>query len=230
MRTVASSSSAISGLKARSWSSDGSSRTSTRGSSAGAAGKSSSIQSPSGSAPSTPLRVWKWRAPPRGASPSCQTTWAADSVACPQMSTSTVGENQRSSQSPSPRRTRNAVSERFISRATFCIQASSGKASSTHTAAGLPAKGRSVKASTVTIAVNSIGAGDDGDEIVLVARGRYGAVRPLEATHGHALLVELVLGLVVARLPRHACESAACGFNGLVDRGDVDGPVSLPLL
>src|SRR5436305_12750589 len=99
------------------------------------------------------------------------------------MSTSTVGENQRRSQSPSSRRTRNAVSERFISRATFCIQASSGKASRTHTAAGLPAKGRSVKASTLTIVVKSVGAGHQGDKIVFVGGERDAAVAPAQTAH-----------------------------------------------
>src|SRR2546425_143384 len=47
--------------------------------------------------------------------------------------------------------TRNAVSERFISRATSCIQRSSRAAGSTHTAAGLPAYGVLVNASTWTI-------------------------------------------------------------------------------
>src|SRR3954469_9055872 len=97
------------------------------------------------------------------------------------MSTSTVGENQRRSQSLSWRRTRNAVSDRFISRATACIQSSTGYASSTHTAAGLPAKGRSVKASTVTSCrPTSVGASHHGDEVVLVGVGGDGAVGALE--------------------------------------------------
>jgi hypothetical protein len=43
---------------------------------------------------------------------------------------------------------RKAVSDRFISAATRCIQAGSAPASSRQTAAGLPANGSSVKAST----------------------------------------------------------------------------------
>ena len=60
------------------------------------------------------------------------------------------GVNQRRSWSPSGRDTTKAVSDRLSSRATACMTASSGKASRTATAAGLPAKGRSVKASTTT--------------------------------------------------------------------------------
>src|SRR4051812_24796067 len=80
-------------------------------------------------------------------------TWALASVACPQRSTSTVGVNQRKSKAhaSSTRRTRNAVSDRFISRATCCIHVSSRLCGRMHTAAGLPLNGTAVKASTCTI-------------------------------------------------------------------------------
>lgn len=76
------------------------------------------------------------------------------SVACPHMATSVTGVNHRSAQSASPPSGSgwaNAVSAWLTSRATFCSQESSGKASSSSTPAGLPAKGRSVKASTIRI-------------------------------------------------------------------------------
>jgi hypothetical protein len=111
------------------------------------AGKSSSIHSPRRSAVSSPLFVWK-RAVLSGAiAPRSQSTCALASVACPHKSTSVAGVNHRRSNS-SPRGTRNAVSERFISAATFCIQPSSRAAGSTHTAAGFPENGSLVKAST----------------------------------------------------------------------------------
>jgi hypothetical protein len=58
-----------------------------------------------------------------------------------------VGVNQRS-EYPSSMGQTNAVSARFISLATFFIQASSAGFSSKQTAAGLPAKGSFVNAST----------------------------------------------------------------------------------
>src|ERR1043166_7380985 len=67
-----------------------------------------------------------------------------------------LGVNQRRPNS-SPQRTRKAVSARFISRATNCIQSSLRGASRMQTAAGLPAKARSVKASTVTMGVGMQG-------------------------------------------------------------------------
>src|SRR5262249_42240045 len=84
---------------------------------------------------------------PALARPCSQRTCAEASVACPQRSTSTVGVNQRRFQSE-PARSRNAVSARFISAAMPCRHASSRGAESRQTAAGLPAKGRSVNAST----------------------------------------------------------------------------------
>src|SRR5919202_648081 len=73
---------------------------------------------------------------------------AAASVAWPQRRVSRTGVNHRRDQTPSSRRRKNDVSERFSSDATACIQARSCSASSTRTPAGLPANGRSVKAST----------------------------------------------------------------------------------
>ena len=84
------------------------------------------------------------RASASGASaPVSKRTWAAASVACPHRSTSTVGVNQRSPKRARPARpgTTKAVSERFISAASACIQASSAGASSRQTAAGLPENG-----------------------------------------------------------------------------------------
>ena len=101
---------------------------------------SRSNRRPPGSTRGSPLLVWKVPAPP--------STWAEANVAWPHRSISTVGVNQRRSCSPSGRGTTKAVSDRFISRAMACIRPSSGKASRTVTAAGLPAKGRSVKEST----------------------------------------------------------------------------------
>lgn len=75
---------------------------------------------------------------------------ALASVACPQRPTSTVGVNQRSAHA-SVRRSRNAVSAWFISRATSCIHRLSRSSVSTQTAAGLPLKAVSVKASTTVI-------------------------------------------------------------------------------
>ena len=81
--------------------------------------------------------------------------WAEASVACPQRATSAVGVNQRRSWLPSPGGTRNAVSDRFISAATRCIQPSvtGVSASSRQTAAGLPRKASAVKASTTAIGI-----------------------------------------------------------------------------
>ena len=83
-------------------------------------------------------------------------TWAVASVAWPHMSTSVAGVNQRSAQSASPPAGSGwakAVSARFTSVATCWSQESSGKwsESSSRTPAGLPVKGRSVKASTIRI-------------------------------------------------------------------------------
>ncbi|GAA3242415.1 hypothetical protein GCM10020256_66310 [Streptomyces thermocoprophilus] len=73
-------------------------------------------------------------------------------MAWPHMATSAAGVNQRSAQSASPpsgSRWAKAVSAWFTSIATFWSHSSSGKASSSITPAGLPEKGRSVKASTI---------------------------------------------------------------------------------
>ncbi|CAO0830213.1 hypothetical protein SMICM17S_01307 [Streptomyces microflavus] len=78
------------------------------------------------------------------------------SVACPHMSTSVAGVNQRSAQSASPpggSGWAKAVSERLTSVAISWSRSASGKAadSSRRTPAGLPEKGRSVNASTIRI-------------------------------------------------------------------------------
>ena len=96
----------------------------------------------------TPLWVWKRITFAAGTRPVAHRTWADASVACPHSSTSTVGVNQRRSQSPSGRGRMKAVSAWFISLAAACIQAARGPASGRQTAAGLPANGRSVNAST----------------------------------------------------------------------------------
>src|SRR5215472_749682 len=75
--------------------------------------------------------------------PCCQRTWAEARVAWPHRSTSAFGVNQRRSKW-SGCFTRKAVSERFISLATAWSQLSSFQEGRRQTAAGLPAKGRSV--------------------------------------------------------------------------------------
>ncbi len=103
------------------------------------------------SAVRTPQRAEKRISP--SARPAVASTWAVASVAWPHMSTSAAGVNQRSAQSASPpggRGWAKAVSERFTSDATCWSQASGGNPSSrSRTPAGLPWKGRSVKASTI---------------------------------------------------------------------------------
>src|SRR5215467_12159662 len=116
------------------------------------AGKSIKKTEPYRSTGSAPLRVEK-RTLARSASfPSSARTTDAAKVAWPHSSTSAFGVNQRRSK-PSSRVTRKAVSERFISIATCCSHWSSFHSSSGTTAAGLPAKDRSVKASTMKYAV-----------------------------------------------------------------------------
>ena len=114
--------------------------------SAGTAGKSIVSSSPSRATSSAPPAVRK-RTEPRLPSRMRSSTCAAARVAWPHSSTSASGVNQRSSYS-SPAGTRKAVSDRLFSAATACSRVSSGQASSGHTAAGLPAKRREVKAST----------------------------------------------------------------------------------
>ena len=106
-------------------------------------------------ATSTPLRLMKRTVTgvPRSRCIAC----AVARVAWPHRLVSTSGVNQRSAQSASALSVSgwaNAVSERCISAATCCIQVSSGHvsgSSSRHTAAGFPAKGRSVNASMIRI-------------------------------------------------------------------------------
>ena len=100
--------------------------------SAGRAGKSSAIHAPSRRALSAPLLVAKRTIASAATSPSSHSAWALARVAWPHSGTSIVGVNQRS-EKPSPSRSRNAVSERFISCATACIQVSSrGALEQTH--------------------------------------------------------------------------------------------------
>ena len=83
----------------------------------------------------------------RAGSSSVISTNADASVAWPHRSTSAVGVNQRRLNA-SPCGWKNAVSDRLFSAAMSCISASGIGASSGQTAAGLPANGRSVNAST----------------------------------------------------------------------------------
>src|SRR6202051_1472365 len=94
-----------------------------------------------------PLLVENWIASSGLAIPCCQRTRADAKVACPHRSTSTLGVNQRRSKPPEFL-TRNAVSDWFISLATFFRQGSSLQAGKRQTTAGFPAKAWSVKAST----------------------------------------------------------------------------------
>ena len=68
-------------------------------------------------------------------------------MAWPHRSTSATGVNHRSPK-PSPLGQANAVSDRFISAATCCIQSGGGSDSSRQTAAGLPPNGSRVNEST----------------------------------------------------------------------------------
>ena len=95
---------------------------------------------------SVPLFVRKATSVRVGSSAVMMTN-ADASVAWPHSSTSTVGVNQRKLNA-SPCAWKNAVSERLFSAAMSCMSASGMSPSSGHTAAGLPAKGRFVKAST----------------------------------------------------------------------------------
>src|SRR5262249_46444887 len=94
-----------------------------------------------------PLRVEKRISSPGLARSCCQRTCAEARVAWPHKSTSTLGVNQRRSKWPCCL-TRKAVSDRFISLATAWSHSSFFHDDSRQTAAGFPAKGRSVKAST----------------------------------------------------------------------------------
>ena len=86
---------------------------------------------------------------PGGTCPSSQRTCAVARVAWPQRSTSVFGVNHRRLKRAGPSsRVANAVSDRFISAATSCIHRGSRGSERTQTAAGLPEKRRSVKAST----------------------------------------------------------------------------------
>lgn len=93
-----------------------------------------------------PLRVWKQTLSLAGCS-RVRTRWPVARVAWPQSSTSATGVNQRRSKSPSSLGTKKAVSDRLFSAAMACMRSSSSQLSRGQTAAGLPAKTESVKAS-----------------------------------------------------------------------------------
>src|SRR5262245_42774916 len=102
--------------------------------------------------------VSRWRGAaktswPTGASPRAARTWAAATVPWPhKVSSIPVAENQRRPRTPSsPAGRRNAVAGRAISAATACMADSSSPVASRTTAAGLPANGVDVNASTRTI-------------------------------------------------------------------------------
>ena len=109
-------------------------------------GKSRVYSSPSLSTPRCPLAVSKstWVMP--------GSTWfmivnAVARVACPQRSISPPGVNHMSPYLPS-RPTAKAVSDRLFSMASLSMMSSDSQLSDTQTAAGLPLKTVSVKAST----------------------------------------------------------------------------------
>ena len=114
---------------------------------ASSAGKSISIQFSRLRHVNHPLRVWKRTVSSGDVRPVNHMANADARVAWPHRSTSIVGVNQRS-EYPSSMGQTNAVSARFISLATFFIHASFAGFSSKQTAAGLPAKGSFVNAST----------------------------------------------------------------------------------
>ena len=93
-----------------------------------------------GVAVSTPLFVWNAAVWSRAQWPPSHSACALASVAWPHSSTSTAGVNQRRRTHRLRDGTRNAVSERFISAATFCIHAASAAAGSRTTAAGIARK------------------------------------------------------------------------------------------
>ena len=102
--------------------------------------------SPRRSTTSSPLSVSKTKRAVSG-STKLASTQAVPRVAWPHRSISPPGVNQRSRQRPFSR-TVKAVSERLFSIAMDCISSSGSHSSMTHTAAGLPSKTRSAKAST----------------------------------------------------------------------------------
>ena len=113
------------------------------------------LPSSSACAMSTPLRLMKRTVP--GVPRSRRSAWAVAKVAWPHRLVSTTGVNQRSAQSASPLFGQR-VGERGLRKVHLrgdlphpgLVGPSVGP-SSRHTAAGLPAKGRSVKASMMRI-------------------------------------------------------------------------------
>ena len=97
---------------------------------------------------SGPLRVSKHRGCEAVASPVSHKACAVARVAWPHKSTSALGVNQRSRQRPGSKGIAKAVSDRFSSAATDCIQDEVASGPGRHTAAGLPRKASRVNAST----------------------------------------------------------------------------------
>jgi len=75
-------------------------------------------------------------------------TWALAKVACPHSSTSTDGVNQRKFETVGLLDKEGRLREVHLACQVFAIHVSSAGFGSTQTPAGLPANGRSVKAST----------------------------------------------------------------------------------
>ena len=92
------------------------------------------------------------REAPSGAIPCAASTHAVPTVGCPAKGNSRAGVKIRSAATQSGRDggKRNTVSDKFISRAIFCMTASSSPRASRSTASGLPANTRSVNTSTCT--------------------------------------------------------------------------------
>ena len=113
----------------------------------GYVGRSISYRLPFCVTVSGPLRVLNRTVLPCG-SKKLRMTKADARVACPHSSTSVPGVNQRR-RYPAASFTMNAVSDRLFSIAKSDMAFSDGQLSITQTAAGLPEKGLSVKASTM---------------------------------------------------------------------------------
>jgi hypothetical protein len=110
--------------------------------------------SPAKAARSGPLRVWKVNAVAPSTMPVWRSTCAEANVAWPHRSISTAGENQRRPKVVgSSEGERNAVSEMPSSKAMDCMRSSSSCSRGRQTAAGLPPKARSLKASTQMIGI-----------------------------------------------------------------------------
>src|SRR5262249_53888430 len=69
--------------------------------------------------------------------------------------------------------------------------------------------------------LRSVRAGDDGDQAVVVGRGRDTTVRVLEATHGDGVAPETGHALLAERRPGDAGEPAGRRLGGLLDGRDL---------